>query len=512
MTARRRDTDLPLALGPNVTLPCPVVERFASTAGTTVTFTTAATDACATARATLTTLQDQDVPLYGITTGFGPLVTHAPAASPTERAQRLIAHLTTGTGPPMPRTTVRAMMLIRLHTLASGHSGIRTPVLHALRDAFNAGISPRVPTIGSVGASGDLTPLAFVARMLTGKGTCLDSHTDSHNQQIPARDALDDAGIDPVSLEARDALALVNGTAFMTAYAALACARASRLLRYAEAHTGWVFRLLGARLDPLDPDLHAVRGHEGQQTSAAAIRKEADAEQYTPLDNRPLQEVYSLRCAPQVLGACRDQIAYATRMVKNELNGISDNPILFDDPARVVHGGNFQGQQVAFAADALNAALTQIGVLMERQIDLLLTPDHNGGAPPLLAWTPGATHGFAGAQLTATALVAELRQRAQMTATSSIPTNGGNQDVVSMGALAARTAYEQTPHVARILSIHALAALQLRHLQRDGSATGTAPTPPDYWPDMPPLTTDRPLHDELNSFAETLLTPPNFYA
>lgn len=504
MTAPTRS---PLALGPNVRLPAPVVEQFATTPSWSAVLTSAAHNACRDARATLEALRANDTPVYGITTGFGPLVTHESAATSKERAQSLVDHLSAGTGPFMPRPVVRALIMLRLHTLTQGHSGTHPSVIQALQAALNANLTPAVPTIGSVGASGDLTPLAFVAQALTGQGHCL----DDNDTPIDAASALAAANLDPVELDARDALGLVNGTSFMTAYAALACARAQRLCTYAEAHTGWVFRLLGAHLDPLAPDLHTARGHSGQIQSAATIREAALAPgDYKPLSERPLQEAYSLRCAPQVLGACREQIEYATRLVETELNGVSDNPLLFADPPRVHHGGNFQGQQVAFASDALNAALTQIGVLMERQLDVLLTPAHNGGAPPLLAWAPGATHGFAGAQLTATALVAELRQRAQMTATSSIPTNGGNQDVVSMGALAARTAYEQTPHVARILAIHALAALQLRHLQQADKATGTAPAPPAHWPTMNPVQTDRPLHDELNTLADTLLTPPSY--
>lgn len=497
----------PLALGPNVTLPVAAVERFAHQSDWEAVLTTAAQEACADAREALQTLQANDTPIYGISTGFGPLVRHAGAHTPQARAESLVNHLATGTGPYATPPVVRTLMMLRLHTLSQGHSGIRRSVLQALQAAINASLVPAVPTIGSVGASGDLTPLAFVARALTGAGHCLRPGGD----RMEAATALREAGLSAVELDARDALGLVNGTSFMTAYAALACARAARLCAAAEAHTGWVFRLLGARLDPLAPALHAARGHEGQVQSAAAIREAAQHpdDPYTPLGDRPLQEIYSLRCAPQVLGACREQIQYATRLVETELNGVSDNPLLFTDPPRVHHGGNFQGQQVAFAADALGAALTQIGVLMERQLDLLLTPAQNGGAPPLLAWTPGTTHGFAGAQLTATALVAELRQRAQATATASIPTNGGNQDVVSMGTLAARTAYEHTPHVARILAVHGMAALQLRHLQRAGKAAGTAPDPPAHWPAMDPVQTDRPLHDELNAFADTLLSPPS---
>jgi histidine ammonia-lyase/tyrosine ammonia-lyase len=328
---------------------------------------------------------------------------------------------------------------------------------------------------------------------------------------VPAADALHDAGRTPVALHDRDALALVNGTSFMTAYAALAVARAARLLRRAERLTGWLYRLLGCSRQALDPRLHTARGHAGQRESAAAIRDEADrgaaVKDAAPAEDaeRPLQEAYSIRCAPQILGAVRDQLAYVRRTVNAELNGVNDNPVIDPEAPAALHGGNFQGQQIAFAADALNAAVTQMGVLADRQIDVLLTPAHNGDAPPLLAWRPGATSGLAGAQLTATALVAELRHHNQSAATASIPTNGGNQDVVSMGALAARTAYTQTEHLASILAVLGLALAQLTHLRRQGRAPGPAPPPPNWMPAVEPIIEDRPLRAEIADLAERWL-------
>jgi histidine ammonia-lyase/tyrosine ammonia-lyase len=218
--------------------------------------------------------------------------------------------------------------------------------------------------------------------------------------------------------------------------------------------------------------------------------------------------VYSLRCAPQILGAARDQLAYVRDVVETELNGVTDNPITIPDAPAALHGGNFQGQQVAFAADALNEALTQVGVLVERQVDVLLSPDQNE-ATPLLAWDPGPTSGLAGAQLTATALVAELRQNAQMAGTSSIPTNDDNQDVVSMGALAARTAYEQTERLAPILGVMGLALAQLTHLQDVGRAKGPAPPPPPWMPAVEPVVEDRPLRSEIETLADRWLASPS---
>jgi tyrosine ammonia-lyase len=220
---------------------------------------------------------------------------------------------------------------------------------------------------------------------------------------------------------------------------------------------------------------------------------------------RPLQEIYSLRCAPQVLGACRENLDHARRLVEVEINGVSDNPLFFEGPA-VAHGGNFHGQQIAFAADALNAALVQVAVLAERQLDALVSPGvTNGHAPLLLAWEPGPHSGLAGAQLTATALVAEMRAHGGPAATLSIPTNGGNQDVVSMGTLAARLAYAQTERLAGVLGILALALTQYAHLQAHGKAPG-APTPPiEGLPEIAGLNEDRPLRDDIARLSTYLL-------
>jgi histidine ammonia-lyase/tyrosine ammonia-lyase len=342
-----------------------------------------------------------------------------------------------------------------------------------------------------------------VARVCTGEGRVL----ADDGTPVDTASLLDQKGLSPVSLDARDALALVNGTSFMTGTSALAVARGRRLLERAEALTGWAYRLLGCSLEALDPRLHKARGHEGQIDSAAAIRQEATRYGPSERDERPLQEVYSLRCAPQVLGAARDQLAHARSLVETELNGVNDNPVIAPEAPTALHGGNFQGQQVAFAADALNEALTQIGVLAERQIDVFLSSGSTVNAPPLLAWNPGPTSGLAGAQLTATALVAELRQNAQMVATSSIPTNDDNQDIVSMGALAARTAHEQTAHLAPILAVLGMALAQLTHLRAEGRADGPAPPPPDWMPTFDPVIEDRALRSEIDALATRWLTP-----
>jgi len=491
-----------LPLGPNTSLSSETLERAAHTDALRVRPTEAAEEALQRARSALDTIRESGATVYGLTTGFGPLHEYAsddPGAP--DHGEGLLAHLATGSGDLLGPPLVRAMTAARLQSLAQGHSAVRPSTFEALAALLDADVVPAVPEIGSLGASGDLTPLAHVARVCTGDGRVLDDGTP-----VAAGPVLERAGIAPVSLDARDALALVNGTAFMTGAAALALARGRRLVERAEALTGWAYRVLGCSLEALDPRLHEARGHEGQADSADAIRREAARHGPAERPERPLQEVYSLRCAPQILGAARDQLAYVRDVVETELNGVTDNPVTDPEAPAALHGGNFQGQQVAFAADALNEALTQVGILVERQIDVLLSPDQNE-APPLLAWDPGPTSGLAGAQLTATALVAELRQNAQMAGTTSIPTNDDNQDVVSMGALAARTAYEQTERLSPILGVMGLALAQLTHLQEAGRADGPAPPPPPWMPSVDPVVEDRPLRSEIATLASRWLSP-----
>ena len=495
-----------LTISTNTPVTCQLVESISCQQEVAIELSDSAKESIIASRTIFNRACADGTPVYGVTTGFGPFVKFPSAEKGGNvHGAGLIAHLTSGSGEIAPQEVVRATMFIRATTLAKGHSAIPLETLEAYLDLLRQNIIPAVPEIGSVGASGDLTPLAHIARVLVGEG-----YVRTDETIIQANEALTHKGMQPIHLEGRDALALVNGTAFMTAYASIAVSRAIRLLRYAEALTGWIYRILGCRAQALDPRLHAVRVHEQQIKSAASIRKEAARFGAWEDSARPLQEVYSFRCAPQVLGACRDNILYAQRVIETELNGVTDNPVVVSDQENkqagaVLHGGNFQGQQISFAADALNVAITQIGVLAERQLAALLNPEINQGAPLLLAWDPGACSGMAGGQLTATALVAEMRHHASPCSISSIPTNGINQDIVSMGTMAARQSFNQIRRLASILSVLGISCTQLNALRDAGRAPGSSSPPPDWMPHVEPIVQDRGLWEEIEAIARTWL-------
>ncbi len=494
-----------LRLGRETRLTPEMIEAFVAAPASTVQveFSDDARIAMVRSRDVLARARDQGQEIYGLTTGFGPHVRYAASTCADEQGAGLIAHLGAGFGPSASHEVALATMLIRAQALALGMSGIAPAAADALVALLNARITPLIPEIGSVGASGDLIPLSFIARLIMGEGEArIDGRT------VPAIQALSSAGLQPLALSGRDALALVNGTSFMSAYAALAAARAQRLIGVGEQMTGWLYRVLGCRAQALDPRLHEARGHCGQIQSAAAIREEALRDGEWEDRSRPLQEVYSLRCAPQFLGACRDQVAFARITIEAEINGVNDNPVVWsgpDDESAVIHGGNFQGQQIAFAADLLNSALVQAGVLAERQLDVMVNPELNGGAPLLLAWQPGATSGMAGAQITATSLVAEMRHHGGPVATSSIPTNGRNQDVVSMGTLAARACLGQAERLSAILAIVGMSADQLTSLRAEGRATGRLVSRPEWMPAFAAFQQDRPLYLDIQRIARALI-------
>ncbi|MFG2876376.1 histidine ammonia-lyase [Streptomyces sp. NPDC048337] len=440
--------------------------------------------------------------VYGATTGFGPLVAFPGRADSADQCDNAVNHLLAGQGEDLPPAVVRAALTVRLWSLCQGRSGVSPQVVDALCAALRTSFAPAVPTYGSVGASGDLIPLAYAARALRGDG-----HAYLAGERLPADEALRRAGLTPLDLDGRDALALVNGTSVTAAAAALALARLQRSYEAALTLSACLADLLGAAPAFLAPQLLRAYGHPDAVRAAARLR--ALMEGTVPAADRPLQEPYSIRCTPQLLGAAAASLGHADRVIGDDLAGISDNPLFFAEDDLVAHGGNFFGQPAAFAADLLSITATQLGNLAERQLDLLVDPHRNGGLPPMLAAEPGRQHGVQGVQLAATATVAAMRRDAVPASVQSLPTNGHNQDVVPFGTQAALTALAQAERLRWLHGSLAVALRQAAHLSVRGSGRG--PTAPRcaavldrLAAAIAPVDPDRPLDADVRRAAEIL--------
>ncbi|MCS6984638.1 MAG: aromatic amino acid ammonia-lyase [Leptospiraceae bacterium] len=438
----------------------------------------------------------QKIPIYGTHTGYGALVDYS-SGGEEEQARNLLEHLACGSGCVVEREIAQLTLILRLHNVCQGYSGITPDLPEKFVPFLQEGLIPQIPELGSLGASGDLIPLSHLFRTFQGRGFFYGYEKD-------ACQVMRDLSLQKIDYSSRDALALVNGISFSCAILALAAIRGRRLILFAEKLTAALYSLLGARRSALDPRYHQVRQHEGQKQSAAFI-----LEHTLGIENssRSLQEVYSLRCAPQILGAARGELSHILRIVEEEVNGVSDNPLFFeerDGQVAVVHGGNFFGQNLAFAADRLNALLTQTGILAERQLFYLLNPA-SSQAPAMLAFEPGRESALAGAQLLATALVAEMRSLCYPHATLSIPTNTHNQDIVPMAALASRRALQQTDLLAKILAILNIALNQYYHLAQAGLCHLGCEKFPPYLYGYPPIKESRALNEDIENLARKIL-------
>ncbi len=442
--------------------------------------------------------QAQGNAIYGLSTGFGPLLSFKASSDANAQGAGLLNHLRAGQGELLAPAVTRAMLLARVWSLAQGHSGASVEVLEALAAVLAVPWSPAVPELGSVGASGDLTPMAHAASALCGEGDAFLGH-----ERLSAVEALRRVGLRPVKLQGRDALALVNGTSLTAAAAALAVSTARRAVAVALGLSALLAETLGAAADFTSPALLALSGHPSAHRVATQLQELLSGSTVKP--GRPLQEAYSLRCAPQLVGAAEETVAHVEQVIVADLNGVSDNPVFFPEDGRVIHGGNFFGQQVAFAADALNLTLTQLANLAERQLDLLLDPNRNGGLPPLLSAKPGAQSGLAGVNLAATAIVALMRRSATPASIQSLPTNGQNQDVVPFGTQAALEAYRQSE---RLVLVQASLALGLRQAAHLGAPAPTSPAGRALLERLSacvaPVDPDRPLAEDVQRLGQTL--------
>ncbi|HEX9894245.1 MAG TPA: histidine ammonia-lyase [Gemmatimonadales bacterium] len=396
--------------------------------------------------------------MYGVNTGFGKLANVRIAAADLDRLQEnLIRSHSAGVGDPLPRDAVRAMMVLRANVLIRPSSGVRPGLVQALADAINAGLSPLVPEQGSVGASGDLAPLSHLALALMGEGEVL----GEDGRPAPAGPALAARGLTPWRYGPKEGLSFINGTQAQTALLALLVHDARVLWRSAIGAAAMSLEALRGTPTPLDPRIHQARPHLGQQAAAALMRRLlAQSEiRESHRDNDPrVQDAYSLRCAPQVLGAVADAIEFAARTLDVELNASTDNPLVFD--GEVLSGGNFHGQPVAQALDFLAIALTTLQALAERRVERLVNPDLSQGLPAFLTPDAGRSSGFMMVQIAAASIVAESRSLAHPASIGSIPTDANQEDFVPMGMAAAWKARRILTNAQRVVGAEFYCAAQ----------------------------------------------------
>lgn len=465
-------------------------------------------------------LASQPRAIYGINTGFGPLSGFRVTAEELGQHQiNLLHHLTVGQGPLFSPAETRAVMLTRANALARGYSGIREELVELLLAALNRGLLPEIPSEGSVGASGDLVPLAHMAGLLVGQG-----YAWWEGKRMPAAEALRRAGLAPAVLQCKEGLALVNGTSVMTGLAAVSAHEGERLLHWMELLTACLFQVLDGEPEVLCQQIHLARGFRGQSRVARRISdslrthpgfaRRIDEHQWgsppKPVDGgAEIQDPYSLRCAPQILGAFQEAHWHVEEVVTRELNASTDNPLIFPDTEMVVHGGNFYGQQIAMVSDYERLGLIKMALLAERQIERLVNWRYSRGLPPMLAGgAPGLNSGLAGAQLLATSLAADARLLGTAASIQTISTNANNQDVVSMGCTAAIMTRRALPLLWKIVAIEALALAQASDLRGRQDVRGG-----DYQKlyDLvrsvsPPLMTDRPLAEDIQRVTALLQT------
>ncbi|WP_412543645.1 tyrosine 2,3-aminomutase [Longispora sp. K20-0274] len=464
----------------------------------------------------------QDIPVYGVTTGYGEMIYMlVDPSNEVELQTNLVRSHSAGVGPLFAEDESRAIVTARLNALAKGHSAVRPELLERLALYLNLGITPAIPEIGSLGASGDLAPLSHIASTVIGEGYVL-----RDGQRVKTGEVLRAHGIEPLELRFKEGLALINGTSAMTGLGALVVGHALVQTRQAEIVSALLIETLRGSMSPFQPEGHDIaRPHPGQIDSAANMRalmrgseltvehadlrrQVADSKERGKGVQRTeiyLQKAYSLRAIPQVLGAVRDTLSHATARLDTELNSSNDNPLFFEG-REIFHGANFHGQPIAFVMDFVTIALTQLGVLSERQTNRALNRHLSYGLPEfLVTGEPGLNSGFAGAQYPATALVAENRTIGPAS-TQSVPSNGDNQDIVSMGLISARNARRVMRNNDLILAVEYLAAAQAVDISRryQGLSPAGKATYDAVRALVPTLDRDRYMADDIETVAAAL--------
>jgi histidine ammonia-lyase len=444
----------------------------------------------------------EDRVVYGVTTGFGALAnTHIEPAEAERLQVSLLRSHAAGVGRPLPDRVVRAMLLLRARTLAQGYSGVRPVLVERYVEFIREDLLPVVPSRGSVGASGDLAPFAHLALPLIGEGELRDEGVPREAAAV-----LSAHGMAPIKLRAKEGLSLLNGTEGMLSLGVLAAYGARRVSKAADLACALSIEALLGSARPFRSEIHELRPHPGQLASAENIRRVlTDSEIVAGHRDdfvHAVQDAYSLRCAPQVHGACRDALAYAEGVFGRELGSVVDNPIVLAETGEVVSGGNFHGQPLALAMDTMAIGITELSSISERRIDRMLDPQHSAGLPAFLSPRPGVNSGYMLTQYTAAALVAENRVLSHPASVESIPTSGSQEDHVSMGWGAGLKLTEVLDNAATVVAVEVLCAVQgigYRLPQRPSPAcTAVVDLIRSV---VPPLEDDRPLSAEIEAVA-----------
>ena len=435
--------------------------------------------------------------IYGLTTGFGALSDVVISEEQTKQLQKniLMSHAA-GIGNYLDVETTRGVLILKINNLAKGYSGIKPDTLKTLIELFNKGVYPLMPEKGSVGASGDLAPLAHLALVLIGQGKAF-----YNGDILNGKDAMESTGINLVNLDAGEGLALINGTQVMTAIGAITVYDAMNLLKTADIAAGMSLEVLLASNIELDKKIHEVRPHPGQIISADNLRRITQNSEIVSShkDCSRIQDAYSIRCSPQVHGASLDALHYAKRVIEIEMNSATDNPLVFSETNQIISGGNFHGQPIALALDFLTIALSEIANISERRIERLINPQLSG-LPAFLIKDVGLNSGFMIAQYTAAALVSENKVLAHPASVDSIPTSANKEDHVSMGTISARKCREVLKNAEFVISIELLCAAQAMDLFTNLKAgAGTVEAYKLIRKHISHMEEDRVLSDDINT-------------
>jgi histidine ammonia-lyase len=443
---------------------------------------------------------NQQKVVYGITTGFGKFSDVViPPDEVSQLQENLIMSHACGMGQPYPTDVVRAMMALRINALAKGYSGIRPETLQQLIEMCNRGVHPIIPEQGSLGASGDLAPLAHMVLVMIGKG-----EAEYQGKRMPGAEALAAAGLAPIRLQAKEGLALINGTQAMTAQLCLVLYDARILMESAEVIAAMTVEALHGIPKAFDPQLHLVRPHPGQQESARRLLQHLrGSERTTEQGELRVQDPYSLRCIPQVHGATRDTLEYVWSAVTRECNSVTDNPVLFPETGDVISGGNFHGQPMALVADFLAIAMAELANISERRTERLVNPQLSG-LPGFLTEKGGLHSGFMITQYVSASIVSENKVLCHPASVDSIPSSANQEDHVSMGTTAARKLRTVVSNVRKVLAIEYLAAAQAIEFGKGRLGEGTQYAYDMLRREIPRLAEDREMYLDMAKAEELL--------